>query len=215
MDGKHFDQITKAFAEPGSRRSLLRRGLGAVLGGALVGAGLDRAHAAALRAPGQVCRKNGDCASGMCGPRDTTGRGRCLCDGPEDCPSPIDKCKPAVCLPDGTCGSETTFCDPSDLCKINHRCDPNTGQCVFTPVVCDDNNPCTIDTCDPQTGECRFSPKICDDNNPCTTDFCDVRSGECVHTPKNCDDNNPCTLDTCDPQTGQCIHTPIECDENN
>src|SRR5581483_11144438 len=31
------------------------------------------------------------------------------------------------------------------------------GSCRTTPIVCDDGNPCTVDTCDPAHG-CRFDP---------------------------------------------------------
>src|SRR5262249_29294707 len=55
-----------------------------------------------------------------------------------------------------------------------------TGQCVHTPVNCDDGDACTIDSCDPQAG--------------------------CTHVPRDCDDGEPCTADSCDPLTGQCLH---------
>ena len=55
--------------------------------------------------------------------------------------------------------------------------------CVHTPIVCNDNNPCTNDSCDPASG-CVFSNNTatCDDNNPCTVgDTCG--GGACTGTP--------------------------------
>jgi len=89
--------------------------------------------------------------------------------------------------------------------------------------MCDDLDPCTVDTCDPSDGKCRyqfdevqsedcqFHPKRftvknlpdtcasldCDDDNMCTKDC----SGWYV----TCDDNNDCTKDTCDIKSG-CHH---------
>ena len=55
--------------------------------------------------------------------------------------------------------------------------------CVHTPIVCNDNNPCTNDSCDPALG-CVFTNNTaaCDDNNPCTVaDTCG--GGACTGTP--------------------------------
>jgi len=55
--------------------------------------------------------------------------------------------------------------------------------CVHTPIVCNDNNPCTNDSCDPASG-CVFSNNTatCDDGNPCTAgDVC--AGGACGGTP--------------------------------
>ncbi len=111
------------------------------------------------------------------------------------------------------------------------ECD-GTGNCVFTPIVCDDNDPCTTDECD-SAGNCVFTPITCDDGDPCTMDSCDG-SGNCVFTPIVCDDGDPQTIDTCingvcefiacddnDPCTidelvgGVCTYTAIVCDDDD
>lgn len=79
-----------------------------------------------------------------------------------DCP-PSDAC--TIVLPNPTTGACDSFpvddgtpCDnPSDLCRGPGRC--AAGVCAFAaPVVCNDNDACTVDTCDPSTGSCRFAP---------------------------------------------------------
>lgn len=69
---------------------------------------------------------------------------------------------------------------------------------------CDDNNACTIDECDPNTGNCINTPIVCDDGNPCTRDVCDPQQG-CVFTPvedgTSCGDQRYC-------QSGVCVAAP-------
>lgn len=67
-------------------------------------------------------------------------------------------------------------------------------------LVCDDSDPCTIDTC--LNGGCAFTPDDCDDGNGCTSDAC--IAGDCVYTPISCDDGDPCTIDQC--ASGICRH---------
>lgn len=52
---------------------------------------------------------------------------------------------------------------------------------VWEAVTCDDFDPCTNDYCDPETGQCVHTP-MCDDGDPCTLDFCDAE-GNCIHVP--------------------------------
>jgi hypothetical protein len=42
-------------------------------------------------------------------------------------------------------------CGDADACNGLHQCD-SMANCVETPVVVDDANPCTVDSCDPNTG---------------------------------------------------------------
>lgn len=241
MDDARFDRLTRAFAG-GSRRALLKAGMAAVAGGALTRVGLGEARAAQTpRGPGSICRKDADCDIGICGPKDRTGRSRCVCVEASDCPLPRGAvcreatctagvcgtrvtveaaCQPANrCLTGGTCnavgdcvGGTPLDCDDDNVCTVD-SCNPAIG-CVHTPISCDDNNACTIDTCDPVKG-CVNTPIVCDDNDPCTIDTCNAQTGQCVFTPKDCNDNNACTTNTCDSQTGQCIFTLITCNDSN
>src|SRR5436190_727145 len=73
MDGPAFDAMTRRFVARRSRRGVLVGVLG------LASAGVVRATDAAqvLRRPGEVCRKDGECAAGTCAPPDASGRRRC------------------------------------------------------------------------------------------------------------------------------------------
>jgi len=74
--------------------------------------------------------------------------------------------------------------------------------CYTEDIVCDDSDPCTINSCDHLFG-CVFVRVNCDDDNVCTTDSC--HDGMCVHTAITCDDDDKCTDDSCDPVNG-CEH---------
>ncbi len=92
---------------------------------------------------------------------------------------------------------------------------PLEEGCRNIPLVCNDNDFCTMDACDPVTG-CFNPPRVCDDGNPCTDDVCDSVAG-CVFTNNTdpCDDSNFCTNgDTC--AGGLCIAgPPLVCNDNN
>ena len=102
--------------------------------------------------------------------------------------------------------SEILICDDNNPCTIDQLVD---GVCTHTPIVCDDGDDCTSDAC--VNGQCVFTSIVCDDGDPNTTDQC--ANGICVFTPITCDDNNPCTIDQL--VDGVCIHTPIVCDDGD
>jgi len=82
--------------------------------------------------------------------------------------------------------------------------------------VCDDLDPCTIDTCNPLTGTCLFTPKTCTDNNACTLgDFCDPVSGNCLPGLSSVTCESPLTCQTgpgtCIPATGMCSYPSTVC----
>lgn len=137
MEDSKFDRIARGFAAAPSRRSLLKAAVGMALGsvaGALRPG--DSGAALLLRKPGEICRKNGDCASGVCGAKDATGRSRCLCAGPSDCakPGPVDLCRIATCSDSGVCQLASINCDDDNACTID-TCDPLSG-CVHKQVIC-------------------------------------------------------------------------------
>lgn len=148
-----------------------------------------------------------------------------------------DKCNPDVCNPrNGECEPDTPVdCDDGNLCT-NDNCDSSSGECGYTPVACDQSNPCIPQVC--QAGNCEDRPVICNDNNLCTNDACVGGSctfepvecdnsdpcnpcscvgGECVCTSVNCDDNNECTIDSCVNSDGeaQCAHVAVVCDDQD
>jgi len=79
-------------------------------------------------------------------------------------------------------------------------CGPN--GCFYTPVVCNDNDLCTVDRC--INGACDYTPQECSDGNACTYDIC--VDGICSHPLVVCDDGIECTADAC--VNGTCVTTP-------
>jgi len=94
--------------------------------------------------------------------------------------------------------------------------EPNTDGffLYFTSPVCDDDNPCTLDSCgkagDPLCRhetifDCCLYQLDCNDGDPCTLDICQPQTLTCTHQPLSgccnidaeCVDGNACTLDAC------------------
>lgn len=190
MDGARFDHLTKSVAGA-SRRSLLKAAVGTLLGGALASTG-RRGAAAAGRHVGEICRKHGDCASGVCGPKDATGRQYCVCATAADCPAPPDACTVATCTA-GTCSTAPRNCAaelPGDQCN-DVTCDPITG-CSLVPLTgpaCDDGDACTTgETC--RNGVCTGGTTVaCPVGDVC------LPEGGCQCTVGNFFTN--CGSDTC------------------
>lgn len=173
----------------------------------------------ALQSEGCLCWDDADCAPFEDG---DACNGKLYCDktaGPPACklnpasvvtcsqagvaPCQTKKCNPANGLcdpavtPDGTPCPDASACTSGEVCK--------SGSCATTAVVCNDSNPCTVDSCDPVNG-CVFAPAAnlapCDDGNACTdNDSC--QKGACKGPiPVDCDDGDLCTKDACDPKAG-------------
>jgi len=102
-------------------------------------------------------------------------------------------------------------------------CNPTVG-CTNTPVNCNDNNPCTIDSCNTTNGIGCVHTQIpncnpacglaCPTANPCFSYQCNVNTGGCDAIPTNCATGNLCSIDGCDNTTG-CTHLLKSCNDNN
>ncbi len=109
-------------------------------------------------------------------------------------------------------------CSDGNACTNNDLLDANC-QCIGgSPTVCDDGDPCTIDSCDPATG-CVFiaapAGTACDDNDPCTVNDVCSGSGVCAGTPVTTDTDGDGVLDCSD----NCPNMPgvigSACDDGN
>ncbi len=105
------------------------------------------------------------------------------------------------CAEGGTClGGEPLLCDDNQLCTVD-ACSPFRG-CVYLPVpdgaevACDDGAGCTSGDVC-KRGRCEGAPVVCDDGNDCTDEVCLEGSG-CAPSFNTaaCDDSDPCTLET-------------------
>lgn len=138
------------------------------------------------------------------------------CDAPvpsfEQCNGEDDDCDGLVDEPEDVGGNYESLCDDANLCTTD-ICAGEDG-CAYESLSgteCMDGDVCTTaDHCD--QGECVGSPVICDDKNPCTDDMCTAQGGcEYVPNTSSCDDGDPCTLaDQC--FQSECSGVGINCD---
>ncbi len=145
---------------------------------------------------GDLCTAGEQCVDGVC-----VGGVSVNCADDNLCTD--DLCEPAfgcIHIPNAGACSDDDACTSGDACA--------GGDCVAGgAVICDDENPCTVESCDPGSG-CTYATAQgdCDDGNACTSgDHC--LGGWCVPDEVvGCDDQNPCTDDSCDPTAG-CVNS--------
>jgi len=135
-----------------------------------------------------VCTDGDQCLLGLCRPG-----------VPIDCededPCTIDTCSATLgCQHTGNQGGA---CDDEDPCTLNDVCDE--GICEGTPVPCDDQIACTVDSC--VGGACQHTPNhaVCIDGAFCNgQEFCDQNLG-CQPG------SNPCPGQSCNETTNMCV----------
>ncbi len=169
------------------------------------------------------CNDGNVCTDDSCDPS----TGECVwamistrpCDDGNPC-TDNDQCSQGSCL--GT----PVSCDDGNVCT-DEWCDPATGKCtkVYNTKPCDDGRFCTNpDQC--SQGVCVGTPVTCNDNNACTIDTCDEDAKRCVNNPipnclscttdTDCNDHNACTQDKC--VSSKCEFTPLNgtpCNDGN
>ena len=146
---------------------------------------------------------------------------------------------------DGAAGQPDSCCDTDLECPFNWLCLDNTCKECTSDGMCDDGDPCTIDSCDPANNcvhepapGCCVADKDCDDDDWCTTDYCDVGKNTCTYEAvdnplccnqdKDCQPADPCVLYMCfedfvngeaycrfGPAETGCCTQASECDDNN
>src|SRR5262249_4612677 len=89
-----------------------------------------------------------DCCTGVCGPKNPTGRRRCLCRTADDCRALPQRC-------------HATTCEAGLRVKV-----------VTTGAPCDDGNPCTTDDVCGRDGVCRGTPVACPEGLTCCGGAC-------------------------------------------
>ena len=130
-----------------------------------------------------------------------------LCDDSDACTAG-DTCGDGECQP-----GQPLVCNDGNVCT-DDSCDSDSGcEFVFNQAECSDNNVCTDgDEC--ANGLCMpGSPVVCEDDNPCTQDYCHFGDG-CQYPALP--DGTPCSAQgicagTC--ETGLCVEGAVEvCD---
>jgi hypothetical protein len=174
MDDHRFDAIARSFAIS-TRRQLLRRLAGAATSGLFGLAGIAATAAASCREPDRTCREHANCCSGICGPKNATGRRVCVCPpGQENC--------------GGTCVTPDAYQNDAANCgACGHDCldVPHVQQ-----ASCQDYA-CTVTACAPGFGDCDGDPA-----NGCETPLgSDAHCADCGDTCAPSEDclNGVCT----------------------
>ena len=163
---------------------------------------------------GAVCSDNDACTagdacltSGYCKPGATVN-----CDDSNACTADVCSAK-AGCASTATTGKG---CDDGTACTNGDTC--QGAVCAGSPLVCDDDQPCTKDSCDKGKG-CQHLPTVgaqCSDGNACSQgDVCN-KVGTCAPGKTlTCQDGKTCTADSCDVELG-CTNSPLSdvgCDD--
>jgi hypothetical protein len=207
MDGRRFDDLSRALAARRGRRALLRSAAGALA--ALAGARRADAQSACEPpcADGLFCCAVG--GSGTCLPREqccgdfipcpggACCGDKCLpagtpcCDGRSACPAPGECCG-ELCVAAGQC-CDGVVCPGggcSDPCPDGEVCcgSPETGTCVPAGQCCADFLPCPDGTCCnvsclPAGSQCCAGHVTCPTPGVCCGpqgDFCCVPPNACV-----------------------------------
>ncbi|MCC6874945.1 MAG: hypothetical protein IT378_11625, partial [Sandaracinaceae bacterium] len=180
----------------------------------------------------------GGCTTDACLPSPCTMPGRGVCTdlgGTARC-----DCDPGL-HEDGVGGCTADPCRPDPCVAMNQACRAAGGAAECYTPVCNDNNPCTIDSV--AGGNCRYDPLpngtgcstsicrtgetctagscgggsavVCNDNNSCTDDACVAPSG-CTYTPDPTnvpDDGLACTIDSCMGSSEAHVPSDALCDD--
>jgi hypothetical protein len=196
MDHRHFDQITRALAAPGSRRHLLAALAALPVVGGLIGIlDADDAESKGRRKRRKKAHKHGK------------GRRR---KGNKKKPC---KSQPASETCTGKCGSVSNNCKKTVDCGPC-ACNPPCGACqtCSSASVCEACEPCCDDVC------CTQAAAICHtESGACCVPDSHARTcdGQCGDIQNNCgvvEDCGPClcpapcpACQVCDEETGDCV----------
>eukprot|EP01133_Synstelium_polycarpum_P016324 gene16324-19418_t len=116
--------------------------------------------------------------------------GVCYGDGSTCCKPEID-CYNATRLP-----CQIGIC-PEDPYQKGLTIENFRGSCKTQPMICKDDNICTLDSCNATSGACQFIPVVCPPAAvPCYETFCDPNFGGCRMEP-TCKDT-PCEIGICE-----------------
>ena len=123
-----------------------------------------------------------DCSDeNVCNGLETCSNGNCLPGQPLECDD-ANPCMDDSCDQQQGClnvPNDQNSCQDDDVCNGDEYCDG--GGCMSgAPLVCSDNNICTLDLCAADTG-CEFpsNESACDDGLVCTDDGCG--NNECTN----------------------------------
>lgn len=202
MEGRIFDQLTRAVSDAHSRRGALTLMAGTVLGAAVArispvaakkhGRGKSKKTKKKCRKLNQGCGGKTKCCAGL-----TCAGGRCQNPPPPACTANNDCGTGQICV-GGSCVQPPPGqpeCTVDNDCAAGKIC--LNGSCVPPQPECTVNNDCGInETC--QNGVCVLNDfecagdDDCDGNEQCVNGFCEcleIEDGRCV---RRCDSQTDC-----------------------
>lgn len=227
MDDIRFDQLVKALASSGSRRTFLKGMFGT--GVAVASLGLPGQPGRAARRPTPTPRPV------SCPGQQVWDGAMCVCPsgiacGPDCCASADQCCDNACCAPGSVCVAEEQCCPVGQVCPsyVGGPCCPDgtlccpNGDACFDPVGgCCATSDCPTDYCNPVSCEnnvCVYQPlpdgTDCGDCAACSGGVCvSTCAGTCCPADDACVDlanGGCCSVDDCPPRTCQ----SVSCDEH-
>ena len=176
MDGSRFDNLAKSVAGASTRRDVVKRfGLAIAGGAASIGLlsglrSLTSDAAGVCREGREVCRKDGDCCSEVCGPPDSTSRRRCECSLTETlcedvCCAEGETCEAGECIPpDPTATSTHTATSTATDTPTQTATNTATNTPTDTPT-----NTATSTATDTPTNTATSTPTDTPTNTPTNT----------------------------------------------
>lgn len=209
MDSERFDRLTRAFAQPATRRSFVKSLTGGILGGAAGLSALGPAAAQHCAPPGQSCAADADCCgaltcgSGSCQPPGATGGGSSP--GNQGCATGLSRCGGSCIdlLTDvDNCGGCGTVCT-TNVANAVPTC--SNGACGYACTV----RACGDGSCAPTGGCCTASECSSSEcaSATCTGNECGtapVAAGQACGTGQTCSNAVVKAQDTCDGK-GTCV----------
>ncbi len=208
MDPQRFDILARGLATESSRRGVIKGIVGALFGGALVGARSDALAAGqTCAAPGETCSTGADCCSGEC-----SDAGVCYCQDPSrpwvgcECQQgDADACNgdQDLCCDDGTCASPMTGCQSETCTEAGDACSSDadccSGMCSDEGVCyCSDPSRPTVG-CDCQQDDpdaCGGNPSLCCDSGTCASPMTGCQP-TCAEPGGTCSSDDDCCEGAC------------------
>jgi hypothetical protein len=219
MEDQRFDELTKTFAKPVSRRQMVKVLVATTVGGIFARSGTGKAFATSTCTPNNTCAQfcttvfGGDTASqSACAMEATKCQGLCWTCGPGANPSHLTPCPggtlPGTSFP-GHCANLQT--DNKNCGACNHVCPSGQfccgGQCIANCAPPDQCHQPGV--CNSSAHSCVYANKTngttCTGTNKCFLTYT-CQAGVCTASnPVTCTALDQChQAGTCDPTTGVC-----------
>ncbi|HJL19260.1 MAG TPA: PPC domain-containing protein [Sandaracinaceae bacterium LLY-WYZ-13_1] len=175
---------------------------------------------------GESCASDAACNDGcFCNGAEVCEEGTCV-EGEDPCLDDVE-CTADVCLEEANrCfhDPQHEMCSDGNACNGTELCDLATGCGPSSPLYCNDESSCTVDSCDPEMG-CVFTPRDldgdgyvdgrcggddCDDDPRFGSDIYPGATEDCTNRrDDDCDGSRDFLDDECLPTNGTCADATV------